>query len=481
MHNLYLIPNSLFMIISLLQILAIAAQGYLLVRSIRFQVDRIVRNMLEPIFEGLLLLHLLLLGYRLSAAKMNLELGLYREPDSHLWAILLLAAMLALIAADLIVHRRTFFMMPMLLAGAALVGTQLPGAQWGASAYFLDLCGMIGWSVIQSARLRRLRAVSLSVDSIREAVNQLPSGILFCESDGCVVLINRTMMRLMTALTGRFWVNAVRFRTHLLSGRLEPGCAKVGLPDESVFSLPDGRLWLFKMERISRGHQSYIQYTAFDVSEEWRLVEQQKAQQEDLDRHSQALKRAIENIQSDVLIESRIQMQNHFHNVLGQRIAWLLRALQDQTELDEQLLRTFEKDLPNAIWEAELERPECRLERLVCTMEQMGVDLSLSGALPSDDPAAADLFVEVLTEGVTNAVRHALADRIEACFGADGRSLQIRNGGNCPQTVQEGGGIGAIRQKVTAMGGCLAIETGSVFIIKATLPPKPEAERSPDL
>lgn len=83
-----------------------------------------------------------------------------------------------------------------------------------------------------------------------------------------MVLINQTMMRLMTALTGRFWVNALRFRTHLLSGRLEPGCAKVGLPDESAFSLPDGRLWLFKMEQISRGHQSYIQYIAVDVSEE---------------------------------------------------------------------------------------------------------------------------------------------------------------------------------------------------------------------
>lgn len=75
-------------------------------------------------------------------------------------------------------------------------------------------------------------------------------------------------------------------------------------------------------------------------------MEQQKAQQEDLDRNSQALKRAIE------------------------------------------------QDLPNAIWEAELERPRRRLGRLVSTMEQMGVDLSVSGALPSDDPAAADLFKE---------------------------------------------------------------------------------------
>lgn len=127
MHNLYLISSGLFMMISLLQLLAIAAQGYLLVRSIQFQIDRTVRNMLEPIFEGVLLLHLLLLGYRLSSAKMNLELGLYHEPGSHLWAILLLAAMLVLIAADLIVHRRTFLRYPCCWRGRHLWGRSLPG------------------------------------------------------------------------------------------------------------------------------------------------------------------------------------------------------------------------------------------------------------------------------------------------------------------------------------------------------------------
>lgn len=34
---------------------------------------------------------------------------------------------------------------------------------------------------------------------------------------------------------------------------------------------------------------------------------------------------------------------------------------------------------------------------------------------------------------------------------------------------------------MTAMGGCLAIETGSAFIIKVTLPAKAETERNPDL
>jgi signal transduction histidine kinase len=96
----------------------------------------------------------------------------------------------------------------------------------------------------------------------------------------------------------------------------------------------------------------------------------------------------------------------------------------------------------------------------------------MEGELP-EAPGPAALAVSVITEGVTNAVRHGYASRIDAsCLGSGGvYSVEIRNSGRVPgSAVCEGGGLGGLRKKIEAAGGSLFVSAAPVFTVRAEIP-----------
>ena len=100
------------------------------------------------------------------------------------------------------------------------------------------------------------------------------------------------------------------------------------------------------------------------------------------------------------------------HDLLGQRISLLLRALRDGQQPDEALLMDFARSLPTALREDSTPTPARRLALLRETFQGMDVSVEVRGALP-EDQAVADAFAEIAVECVTNAVRHGYATRIQ--------------------------------------------------------------------
>ena len=183
----------------------------------------------------------------------------------------------------------------------------------------------------------------------------------------------------------------------------------------------------------------------------------------------------IEHLRTICEAEEIARSKDRVHDLLGQRISLLLRALRESQKPDETLLLDFANSLPTALREDRKPSPVRRLEMLQETFRGMEVDVEIQGALPEDE-AVADTFAEIAVECVTNAVRHGYATRIQFNFFQNScwRMTVTDNGIPPAKPIREGGGIGGMRRRIAQLGGVMELYTVPRFRIELSVPKEAE-------
>jgi signal transduction histidine kinase len=94
-----------------------------------------------------------------------------------------------------------------------------------------------------------------------------------------------------------------------------------------------------------------------------------------------------------------------------------------------------------------------------------------------DDPERAHALLRCAQEVLTNAVRHAGARNVwlELAGGPEGLELRARDDGRGAEAVRSGNGLNGMRERLEALGGRLAVESGPGrgFQVTAWLPISP--------
>ena len=316
-------------------------------------------------------------------------------------------------------------------------------------------------------------STSISALSIIHAVDTLPTGVLFCESDGYIVLLNYQMQNLMIAITGEVFRVAVKFYEKLISDNYKSRYKKVQLEGQSVYLLPDKTAWMFTKTDIPFRMKNYIHISAVDVSEQWSLTAKLQEQDQELRKKSIELKNTISNLHilsKEKEIESA---KMRAHDILGQRLTVLLRMIQNEDNLDYDLLKSLSKGLLKDL-KAENDETSAlyELKSIQHIFSSIGVDINIKGQLPEDEDQAS-LFVDIIREGSANAVRHGFATQVniksEEMEGS--YNLEIRNIGHTSTgQIIQGSGLKTIRKKVDAQGGKLEIIPYPQFTLSVVLP-----------
>lgn len=336
---------------------------------------------------------------------------------------------------------------------------------------FLALMSARALTVIMKCR-KDIKS-NLSRDSVKTAVDELHSGVLFCRRNGKILLINTRMQKLMLALYGEVFRNGKEFWKKLSSGEASNGCAATRLKNKAAFILPNGKVWLFTKCYIYISGNRFVQVSAADVTEQWNLTQRLSGLNTQLQKRTAELEEMIENIRRFSREEEMLKIRSRFHDVLGQRLALLFRSLREGLEPDEKLLYDFANGLPQELHgEKTVITAEERLKTLVSLMEGIGVSLKVKGSLPKSEGLAL-LFVEIITEATTNSVRHGLASKIYVDLEKeDGRlSLRVTDNGIPPKgEVVEGGGLGSIRSKVQLFDGYMTAFANPDFTLFVSIP-----------
>ena len=378
----------------------------------------------------------------------------------------------ALLVLSLLVsieHRNLIFMIAPVVTGVVLpIAEQLPSF----STLFL-ICS-VAWFVrcllLFIERLSR-RSSHLTALSVKDALDRLDSGILFCQINGRIILMNRKMQELIGTLAGSPQSNGRDFYQRVEQGTLRNGCTRDEIGDEHVCQLPDGTVWRFTLHDVTDGKHKNVMLLASNITERWEANQRLLEQDRELESKNAELRDLLANLDEICRSEAVMQAKSRVHDVLGQSISLLLRSMREHQEPDEVLLRTFTEGLPRELTEVAADGGYS-LDTLAKVFSNLGITVHVDGWLPEDEEQART-FYEIAVEAVTNAVRHGYATEIFIVFSQKNgyRVMDIQNKGlPVHGTVTEGGGLKSMRKKAMRLGGHFSYESKDRFHIHVELP-----------
>jgi len=277
----------------------------------------------------------------------------------------------------------------------------------------------------------------------------------------------------MEIITGRIQRDGRRFYELLSSGNIGPECKKIEIENQIVCLLPDNSAWMFTKTELQIKKRPYIQLTASDITERWKLTAELQRQNERLKQKGEELNGIIANLHI-LSREKEIQKAKlRAHDVLGERLTLMLRFLRGEQALDFELLRSQTQDLLKDLQSSQrAASPRDKYDGMRQAYKTIGVEIRLDGELPDED-IIGYVFVDAIKESAVNAVRHGYATAISAriCDSDIGLRLEIAdNGRSSAQPIVEGGGIGAMRSKAERLGGSLNIVLQPRFTVYVDVP-----------
>lgn len=337
--------------------------------------------------------------------------------------------------------------------------------------------GALIFLLVRSIRLCITSAIAIKTNisalSVIHAIDTLDTGVLFSENDGHILLSNQKMQKLMLAMTGKTFRNSIEFYDMLVSEEDTWRYKKNELDEQRVYILSDASAWMLTKTDVSYLMKNYIHISLADVSQLWSLTRELQIQDEELRHKSDELKETIANLYS---LSKKKEIENarmRAHDILGQRLSVLLRTIRTDNDIDYALLESLSKGLLSEL-KAEQDEigPYDELKGIQEIFLAIGVDIKFEGSLPQDEEQA-HLFVDIIREGSTNAVRHGLATEINIKSESieETYNLTINNNGHTTSTpIALGSGIRTMRKKVDSQGGDLEIIQEPIFTLAAVLP-----------
>nr|MBP6886901.1 hypothetical protein [Oscillospiraceae bacterium] len=423
-------------------------------------------------FEALLLCFLAWISCFIGILKDNLFNGLILLPGADLRPALIPIVILGFWLTVRIRRPRfalsAFMLLLLLPIFDGILGGML-GLRLAASGALLILLSLIELA----NRIADFRK-NITGLSVKEALDQLPDGMLFAGSSGRPVSVNRQARKMI----GSLGLSPYE-RIDVLWEKLACHPDRVkgdGGQDGLLICLQEGTCFYFLKYPIEMKRRHFTQLYLRDVTREFCVSRQIEDENRRLEENALELKRLLELAEENARRKEILDSRARLHDILSQRLS-LTRVLlsglekkpvEKQLEEIKGLLASVGQDL---FYEPEL-TPQVRLEQLVRLYQTIGIEIACEGQLPASDKIS-DVFVKILREAFSNALRHAGATRIFVRFdeGGAGHGMTVSNNGYCPsEPPKEGNGIQSMRARLEPLDGSLIIKTECEFVIRICVP-----------
>lgn len=329
----------------------------------------------------------------------------------------------------------------------------------------------------EMAGLRREKGQRLNRNSVKEAMDQLPSGICYFTTSGAVKLCNLQMSRLFRSLAQKDLQTLGELREAL------EGCG----PDTGVICLskelqsylfPDGRVWRYRQSRVTdETGTPYTEAVFSDLTQQYHRELELKKQTRELEEISRTLRSLSDNVQILTREKEVLAAKTRLHDQMGAALTAVRQTLLHPgaagTDRAVRLLRQAVSAVKN---DNEYPPEKDELSRFIQDAGAVGVRVTLSGALPEQENLAF-VFLLAMRECLSNGVRHAGATELwVAITQGDGAvSIRITNNGAPPQReIVPKGGLHNLYRCALDCGGRMEIQSTPSFALTVTLPQEKE-------
>lgn len=322
---------------------------------------------------------------------------------------------------------------------------------------------------IETVFCLKYRKNHLSPYAIKEATDDLPTGVCFADASGRIILCNRQMGKLSSELLGSYPQTAEELENELSSPSEKSRVRKI-TDDPVLYRFSDGTVWRFRRAELPDG---ICQLTAQDVTTLHEINEHLHADNENLKKVNEKLHRMYDRLADRIREQEILDLKMRIHDNIGASLIAISDMMNHDAygDMDRQL-----SILQDAVSYLSDDRSASygTFEEVRQKAEAMKVSLILKGSIPQDT-AAESLIIAAARECVTNCVNHAKGNRVtvEITEHMDIWNITITNNGEAPKgKIIEGGGLSNLRKSVETAGGEMNISHSPVFALILNLPRK---------
>lgn len=326
------------------------------------------------------------------------------------------------------------------------------------------------WEIVQ---LRRRKRQTLTRDSVKQALDMLPSGICYFTPSGSVKLCNMQMHILYRTLSQRDLQTLAELQDALAHCDVGSGVIRLS-HERQTYLFPDGKAWRYRQTGVTdEDGVVYTEAVFSDVTELYHKNLELKAQIKQLNAISRELKRLSDNALILAREKEVLSAKTKLHDCMGAGLIAIRKILHhNRTEEAANAIDLFRQAVSTIKNDNAYPQGRSELDRFLQDAEAIGIKVNLSGELPEQEDLRC-VMILAMRECLTNSVRHAGATtlHIAAEKNGDSVSVKITNDGKAPETeVVPKGGLHNLYRHITDCGGTMEIQSKPVFALTVVLP-----------
>ena len=304
---------------------------------------------------------------------------------------------------------------------------------------------------------------------IRQAIDNLTSGVCFFDADGILVLGNHQMNMLGLAIGGED-IQCIGDLHRMLN---DPAPGVTRLQDDPPLLMLNGSVWQFTESGITLASgERCTQVVATDMTELYRIQQELKRDTERQRQIAEQLSLLQKNVVELARDEETLRLKMRIHDDIGRCVVMtrrLLQAGQPAAALDmslwQEAVTVLQRDTISM-------QGGNSLDIFLRDAAALGIRVSLRGAMP-DDERERDILLAAMRECLTNTVHHAGGDELSVMIRHEPETLQacMTNNGDAPKgRIVEGGGLSALRRRIEQEQGSMELQSEPFFQLTVTIP-----------
>lgn len=323
------------------------------------------------------------------------------------------------------------------------------------------------------AGLCRLGRQALSRDSVKQALDMLPSGICYFTPSGSVKLCNRQMDSLFRTISQSDLQTLAELQDALSDCDACSGVIRLS-QEMQTYLFPDGKAWRYRQTEVKASDgTTYTEAVFSDITELYHKNLELKAQIKRLNAISRELKWLSDNVLILTREKEVLSAKTKLHDDMGAGLIAIRNILHNnRTEEAANAVDLFRRAVSAIKYDNAYPQGRSELDRFLQDAEAIGIKVNLTGDLPEQEELLR-VMILAMRECLTNSVRHAGATTIHitAEKKGDSISMKITNDGRPPETeVVPKGGLYNLQRHIMDCGGTMEIQSKPWFALTVVLP-----------
>lgn len=349
---------------------------------------------------------------------------------------------------------------------------------------------ILGIGVAGQIHLHKYLREEFSRSSVRQAIDNLPTGLCYSDEQGRAILTNAEMYRFIRKLSGQNVFNIKLLFEDLQKESFVKEIEAKGIKlleyysnameGQYAFAFPDGEVYQIVKSGMSLEGEHIEQTVVSKITTLYKLYEQNEKYNKKLLEQGKAIYEYADNL---ILLNHEEEILTHkiqIHNEMGQVIMQTRYFLEQAGELEQyyELAEQWEKIALKFANQDENKNKKSGelLEEIFEVARAIGCEVSLQGKLPETKPRGS-LIRQTIREAIINAVKHGNATKVsivvkdlKASSGecdSKAKVIEITNNGQLPkEEIKLGGGLSNLKASFEKIGDLMEIETKEQFCIR---------------